>query len=57
MLEGERYNAEVHKVLLVSGMQWGDEGKGKAVTNFSNDFEIIAKFNGKLLWFLLRYVY
>uniref|UniRef100_A0A3B0MUS7 Adenylosuccinate synthetase n=1 Tax=Theileria annulata TaxID=5874 RepID=A0A3B0MUS7_THEAN len=34
------------KVLLISGMQWGDEGKGKLVTHLSKDFDLVARYNG-----------
>ncbi|KAK1939511.1 putative adenylosuccinate synthetase [Babesia divergens] len=46
MDECARFDPDLHKVFLISGMQWGDEGKGKAVAVFSKDIDIIAKYNG-----------
>jgi adenylosuccinate synthase len=31
---------------LVFGLQWGDEGKGKAVDYISPNYDVIARFNG-----------
>jgi len=33
-------------VLLIVGLQWGDEGKGKIVDNLANDYEYLVRFNG-----------
>ncbi|MBL6959785.1 MAG: adenylosuccinate synthase [Anaerolineales bacterium] len=33
-------------VRIVLGMQWGDEGKGKAIDTFAGDFDYIARYNG-----------
>ncbi len=33
-------------VTVVSGMQWGDEGKGKAIDVFAADYDFVARFNG-----------
>ncbi len=33
-------------VNLLLGLQWGDEGKGKIVDVLTNDYEIIARFQG-----------
>ncbi len=33
-------------IRVVVGMQWGDEGKGRAVDLLSEDAEIVARFNG-----------
>lgn len=46
MVSTERFNPDLHKVFLVSGVQWGDEGKGKAVAAFSKAVDIVAKYNG-----------
>ena len=34
------------KIDLILGLQWGDEGKGKIVDVLTNDYEIIARFQG-----------
>lgn len=34
------------KVDLLLGLQWGDEGKGKIVDFLTNDYDIIARFQG-----------
>nr|Q4N3F4.1 RecName: Full=Adenylosuccinate synthetase; Short=AMPSase; Short=AdSS; AltName: Full=IMP--aspartate ligase [Theileria parva] len=34
------------QVVLISGMQWGDEGKGKLVSLLSKDFDLVARYNG-----------
>jgi len=31
---------------LVCGLQWGDEGKGKAVDYISKNYDVVARFNG-----------
>jgi len=31
---------------LVCGLQWGDEGKGKAVDYISENYDVVARFNG-----------
>ncbi len=31
---------------LVLGLQWGDEGKGKAINYFANDFDIVVRYQG-----------
>ncbi|GFE54796.1 adenylosuccinate synthetase [Babesia ovis] len=41
-----KFDPTIHKVFLASGMQWGDEGKGKAVVTFAKDVDIVAKYNG-----------
>jgi adenylosuccinate synthase len=33
-------------VVVVVGAQWGDEGKGKVVDFYSEDAELVARFNG-----------
>ncbi len=33
-------------VTVLSGMQWGDEGKGKAIDFFAADYDYVARFNG-----------
>ena len=33
-------------IRVVVGMQWGDEGKGRAVDLLSENVEIVARFNG-----------
>ncbi|MEJ5241508.1 MAG: adenylosuccinate synthase [Anaerolineales bacterium] len=33
-------------VTVVSGMQWGDEGKGKAIDVFAAEYDFVARFNG-----------
>ena len=33
-------------VTIVLGMQWGDEGKGKAIDTFAVDFDYAARYNG-----------
>nr|PVC49854.1 hypothetical protein MACL_00002719 [Theileria orientalis] len=40
------YDSTKHKVILISGMQWGDEGKGKLVSHLAPDFELFARYNG-----------
>ncbi|UKJ89356.2 adenylosuccinate synthase [Theileria orientalis] len=40
------YDSAKHKVILISGMQWGDEGKGKLVSHLSPDFDLFARYNG-----------
>ncbi|ORM40492.1 Adenylosuccinate synthetase [Babesia sp. Xinjiang] len=40
------FDSSSHKVILAAGMQWGDEGKGKAVATFARDVDIVAKYNG-----------
>ena len=32
--------------LLLLGLQWGDEGKGKVIDALSADFDIVARFQG-----------
>ncbi len=32
--------------LVVIGLQWGDEGKGKIVDFLSENFDIVARFQG-----------
>ena len=34
------------KIDLILGLQWGDEGKGKIVDVLTNDYDIIARFQG-----------
>ena len=34
------------KNLVVVGLQWGDEGKGKIVDVLSENFDIVARFQG-----------
>lgn len=34
------------KVDVILGLQWGDEGKGKIVDVFTNDYDVIARFQG-----------
>ena len=31
---------------VILGLQWGDEGKGKIVDHFANNYDIIARFQG-----------
>ena len=31
---------------VLLGLQWGDEGKGKIVDVLTNDYDIIARFQG-----------
>ncbi|MFU1857381.1 adenylosuccinate synthetase [Sphingobacterium sp. NGMCC 1.201703] len=31
---------------ILTGLQWGDEGKGKIIDLISRDYDIIARFNG-----------
>lgn len=31
---------------VILGLQWGDEGKGKIVDYFANDYDLIARFQG-----------
>ncbi|MBK7433398.1 MAG: adenylosuccinate synthase [Chitinophagaceae bacterium] len=31
---------------VILGLQWGDEGKGKIVDYFANDYDVIARFQG-----------
>ena len=32
--------------IVVVGLQWGDEGKGKIIDYFSQDVDIIVRFQG-----------
>src|SRR5438270_7793083 len=32
--------------IIVLGAQWGDEGKGKVVDLFSQEFDIVARYQG-----------
>ncbi len=34
------------KVDVILGLQWGDEGKGKIVDVFTDDYDVIARFQG-----------
>ena len=34
------------KVDVLLGLQWGDEGKGKIVDVLTNNYDIIARFQG-----------
>ncbi len=34
------------KVDVITGLQWGDEGKGKIVDVFTRDYDVIARFQG-----------
>lgn len=36
----------MHKLDLVLGLQWGDEGKGKVVDVLTPDYKVIARFQG-----------
>ena len=31
---------------VILGLQWGDEGKGKIVDYFANDYDVVARFQG-----------
>lgn len=33
-------------VTVISGTQWGDEGKGKAIDVFAAEYDFVARFNG-----------
>lgn len=33
-------------VRVVLGTQWGDEGKGKAIDAFANEYDFVARYNG-----------
>jgi adenylosuccinate synthase len=33
-------------IYIVSGTQWGDEGKAKVIDYFSKDFDVVARFQG-----------
>ncbi|AFZ80721.1 adenylosuccinate synthetase, putative [Theileria equi strain WA] len=46
MVKKDVYDKSTHKVLLVSGMQWGDEGKGKVVSDLSKEADVLARYNG-----------
>jgi adenylosuccinate synthase len=35
-----------HKNLAIVGAQWGDEGKGKIVDILSDDFDVVARYQG-----------
>ncbi|EDO06449.1 putative adenylosuccinate synthetase [Babesia bovis T2Bo] len=45
-MEKTSFSHDTNKVFLIAGMQWGDEGKGKAVVTFSEKVDIVAKYNG-----------
>ncbi len=32
--------------LLILGLQWGDEGKGKAIDSLAENFEVVARYQG-----------
>jgi len=34
------------KNIIVTGGQWGDEGKGKVIDHLANDFDVVARFQG-----------
>ena len=34
------------KITVLSGLQWGDEGKGKIVDILSPSYDIVARFQG-----------
>ena len=36
--------------VIILGSQWGDEGKGKIVDLFSDRFDIVARYQGCLLY-------
>ena len=36
----------MRNVDILLGLQWGDEGKGKIVDVLTNDYDIIARFQG-----------
>lgn len=36
----------MHKIDVILGLQWGDEGKGKIVDYLANDYDIVARFQG-----------
>ncbi len=36
----------MHKIDVILGLQWGDEGKGKIVDFLANDYDIVARFQG-----------
>ncbi|MFX1485059.1 MAG: adenylosuccinate synthase [Promethearchaeota archaeon] len=41
-----RLRLRIMNSLVVVGLQWGDEGKGKIVDFLSEDFDIVARFQG-----------
>ncbi|KAK2195649.1 bifunctional Adenylosuccinate synthetase/Adenylosuccinate synthetase [Babesia duncani] len=46
MAEDQALRQCQNQVFLISGMQWGDECKGKLVADLSINADVIAKFNG-----------
>lgn len=36
----------MNKADIVVGIQWGDEGKGRIVDLFANDYDVVARFGG-----------
>ena len=32
--------------LAVLGLQWGDEGKGKAIDYLASDFDVVVRYQG-----------
>ncbi|MBL7828334.1 MAG: adenylosuccinate synthase [Saprospiraceae bacterium] len=36
----------MHKIDVILGLQWGDEGKGKIVDFLATDYDIVARFQG-----------
>ncbi len=40
------YNSNTMAVDLLLGLQWGDEGKGKIVDVLTNNYDVIARFQG-----------
>ena len=44
-MEGPKWLQEARHV-AVSGLQWGDEGKGKLVDRLASGFDVVARYNG-----------
>ena len=44
------YNQKNMSVSIVVGAQWGDEGKGKIVDMLSEKIDIVARYQGCLLY-------
>ena len=32
--------------LLILGLQWGDEGKGKAIDSLADQYDVVARYQG-----------
>ena len=40
-------SSKINFVDICSGLAWGDEGKGKIVSQLSRDYEFVCRWGGK----------